>query len=256
MKLTAKTLGVAVSLLCALCALPVGWAAYSAAMYLMTDTRFEVQKLSVSGLKRVEENQVLAKAGFDLGTNVFRVKLDEIRERVEELPWVQHGVVERVLPDKIIIRIVEREPIGLARINGEVFQFDIDGTVLDPDPASGASFPILDGLRMGDQMRNLEKVEVYRRVVDDLGQTALSEVHINDGQEVTVVSASDPVLVNLGTADFRQRWMKYLQLKPQIERQYPQAVRVDLRFRNQVIVRMMDDDSSERIVWGGKKNTL
>jgi cell division protein FtsQ len=256
MKLTAKTLGAAVSLLCALCALPVGWAAYCAAMYLMTDTRFEVQKLSVSGLKRVEENQVLAKAGFDLGTNVFHVKLDEIREHVEELPWVRHAVVERVLPDKIIIKIVEREPIGLARINGEVFQFDIDGTVLDTDTVSGASFPILDGLRMGDHKRNLEKVEVYRRVLDDLGQTALSEVHINDAHEVTVVSASDPVLVNIGTADFRTRWMKYLQLKPQIQRQYPQAVRVDLRFRNQVIVKMSDDDGSERIVWGGKKNTL
>jgi cell division protein FtsQ len=256
MKLTAKTLGAAVSLLCALCALPVGWAAYCAATYLMTDTRFEVQKLSVSGLKRVEENQVLAKAGFDLGTNVFRVRLDEIREHVEELPWVRHAVVERVLPDKIIIKIVEREPIGLARINGEVFQFDIEGTVLDPDTVSGASFPILDGLRMGDHKRNLEKVQVYRRVLDDLGQTALSEVHINDAQEVTVVSASDPVLVNIGTTDFRTRWMKYLQLEGQIQMQYPQAERVDLRFRNQVIVRMRDDDSSENIVWGGKKNTL
>ena len=76
---------------------------------------------------------------------------------------------------------------------------NIDGTVLDPDPVTGASFPILDGLRTGDHKRNLEKVEVYRRVVDALGQTALSEVHIDDAQEVTVVSASDPVLVNLGT---------------------------------------------------------
>ena len=189
MKLTAKTLGAAVSLLCALCALPVGWAAYSAAMYLMTYTRFEVQKLSVSGLKRVQENQVLAKAGFDIGTNVFRVKLDEIREHVEELPWVRHAVVERVLPDKILIQIVEREPVGLARINGEVFQFDIDGTVLDPDPVSGASFPILDGLRMGDHKRNLEKVEVYRRVVDDLGQISpvgevLDDRVENDGVEI------------------------------------------------------------------------
>jgi cell division protein FtsQ len=256
MKLTGKTLLAALSMLCILCAVAVGWAAYSSAMYLMTDVRFEVQKLSVSGLKRVEENQVLAKAGFDVGTNVFRVKLDEIRERVEELPWVQYALVERVLPDKIIIKVVEREPIGLARINGEVFQFDVDGKVLDPDPVTGASFPILDGLRMGDYKSNLGKVEVYRRVVEDLGQTALSEVHINDAQEVTVVSASDPVLVNLGTADFRTRWVKYLQLKPQIQRQYPQAVRVDLRFRNQVVVRMRDDDSSERIVWGAKKNTL
>ena len=59
-----------------------------------------------------------------------------------------------------------------------------------------------------------------------------------------------------GAADFRSRWVKYLQLKPQIQKQYPQAVRVDLRFKNQVIVRMKDDDTGENIVWGLKKNTL
>ena len=256
MKLTGKTLVVAASLLFAICLVPVGWAAYSAVVYLTTDSRFEVQKLSVSGLKRVEENQVLAKAGFELGTNVFHVKLDKIRESVEQLAWVRYATVERVLPDKIIIKIVEREPIGLARINGDVYQFDIDAKILAPDPVDGASFPILDGLRMDDPKGNLGKVDVYRRVVEDLGQTALSEVHISDSQDVTVVSASDPVLVSLGTVEFRTRWIRYLQLKPQIQQQYPQAVRVDLRFKNQVIVKMKDDDSSEKIVWGGKKNTL
>jgi cell division protein FtsQ len=256
MKLTGKSLVVVASFLFVLCLVPIGWAAYSAVVFLTTDARFEVQKLSVSGLKRVEENQVLAKAGFEVGTNVFRVKLDKVRERVEELPWVRYAMVERVLPDKIIIKIAEREPIGLGRINGEVFQFDADAKILDPDPETPASFPILDGLRMGDHKGNLKKVEMYRKVLEDVGQTALSEVHINDSQEVTVVSASDPVIVNLGAVDFRSRWIKYLQLKPQIQLQYPQAVRVDLRFRNQVIVRMKDDDRSENIVWGVKKNTL
>lgn len=256
MKLSGKTLVAVTSLLFVICLIPIGWSAYSAIEYFTTDSRFEVQKLAVSGLKRVEENQVLAKASFEVGTNLFHVKLDRIRERVEELPWVRHALVERVLPDKIIIKIVEREPIGLARIKGEVFQFDMDARILDPDPVSGSSFPILDGLRMDDHKGNLEKVDLYRRVVEDLGQTALSEIHINNSQEVTVVSASDPLLVNLGTVDFRSRWIKYLQLKPQIQRQYPQAVRVDLRFRNQVIVRMRDDETSENIVWGVKKNTL
>jgi len=256
MKLTGKALVAVGSFLFVMCLIPIGWAAYSAVEYFATDSRFEVQKLSVSGLKRVEENQVLAKAGFEVGTNVFHVKLDRIRERVEQIPWVRYALVERVLPDKIIIKIVEREPIGLARIKGDVFQFDIDAKILEPDPVSGSSFPILDGLRMDDHTGNLEKVDMYTRVVEDVGQTALSEIHINDSQEVTVVSASDPVLVNLGTADFRTRWIKYLQIKPQIQQQYPQAVRVDLRFRNQVIVRMKDDETSENIVWGAKKNTL
>ena len=57
---------------------------------------------------------MLAKAGFEVGTNVFRVNLDQVRERVEDLQWVRNAIVERVLPDQIIIKVIEREPIGLA----------------------------------------------------------------------------------------------------------------------------------------------
>ena len=231
------------------------WGAYEITLYLTTARRFEVRKLSVPGLKPVEENEVLRKAGFEAGANVFRLRLDDIRQRVEELTWVRNALVERVLPDQIIIKIIKREPIGLARIRGEVYQFDSEAKIMDPDPA-GSSFPILDGLRAEDPKGNRRKVEMYRKVLEDLGETALSEIHINDSGEVTVVSASDPLMINLGAADFRSRWVKYLQLKPQIQQQYPQAVRVDLRFKNQVIVRMKDDDTGENIVWGLKKNTL
>ena len=232
------------------------WGAYEVIFYFSTAPRFEVQKLSVSGLKRVGENDVLGKAGFEVGTNVFRVNLDEIRERVEELQWVRHALVERVLPDQIVIKIIEREPVGLARIRGDTFQFDTDAEILDPDPGVGSSFPILDGLRPEDHKGNVPKVEAYQKVLEDLGQTALSEIHVSDAGEVTVVSASDPLMINLGAVDFRTRWVKYLQLKPQIQQQYPQAVRVDLRFKNQVIVRMKDDDAGGNIIWGVKKNTL
>ena len=234
----------------------LGWTTYQVVVYLRTAPRFEVQTLSVSGLKRVQENEVLAKAGFQLGTNVFRANLDEIRERVEELDWVRYASVHRILPDQIVIKIVEREPIGLTRIKGEIYQFDIDAKILDLDTDGGASFPILDGLRPRDQERNLSKVEAYRKVVDDIGQTSLSEVHISDTGDVTVVASSDPLAINLGIVEFRNRWVKYLQLKPQIQEQYPQAVRVDLRFKNQVIVKLREDEGEEKIVWGEKKDTL
>jgi cell division septal protein FtsQ len=232
------------------------WCGYSIISYLASAPRFEVKKLSVSGLKRVEENQIIAKAGFDVGTNVFRVNLQQIRKRVEELQWVRHAIVERVLPDQIMIKVVEREPIGLARINREIYQFDLDAKILDPDPIGDSSFPILDGLRLDSDKDNLPKVLTYKKILEDLGPNSLSQIHINASGEVTVVSSSDPFLVNLGTTDFRNRWIKYLQLKPQIEQRYPLAVRVDLRFKNQVIVRMQEDDAGENIVWDAKRNTL
>jgi cell division septal protein FtsQ len=236
--------------------LAVCWAGYSVISYLVSAPRFEVKRLSVTGLKRVEENQIVAKAGFEVGSNVFRVDLPEIRKRVEDLQWVRHAIVQRVLPDQIMIKVIEREPIGLARIRGEIYQFDIDGKILEPDPINGSSFPILDGLQMESDKQNLPKVLTYKKILEELGPNSLSQIHINTGGEVTVVSSSDPFLVNLGTTDFRNRWVKYLQLKPQIEQRYPLAVRVDLRFKNQVIVRMQEDDAGENIVWDAKRNTL
>ncbi len=233
------------------------WSVYFGIAYATTAPRFEVKKLAVSGLKRVEENQIVAKAGLEVGTNIFRLNLQEIRKRVEDLQWVRYAMVERVLPDQIMVKVVEREPIGLARIQGEIYQFDADGKILDPDPIRGSSFPILDGLkRAGSETENLKKIDLYRKVLDEIGANILSEIHINASSEVTVVSSSDRYLVNLGTTDFRNRWVKYLQLKPQIEQRYPLAVRVDLRFKNQVIVRMQDDDAGENIVWDAKRNTL
>jgi cell division protein FtsQ len=232
------------------------WTAYTAVLYVRTSPRFEVKKISVSGLKRVRESQVLAKAGFDVGANAFQVSLDDIRERVETLEWVRYATVQRVLPDEIVVKIVEREPIGLTRLRGETYQFDMDGKILDIDPALGASFPILDGLIQDDQTGNLHKVQTYRTVLDELSQASLSEIHISQTGEVTVVSASDPISINLGTTDFRNRWVKYLQLKPQIQQRYPEALLVDLRFKNQVIIKMNDEEAGEKIVWGVKKDTL
>ena len=74
-----------------------------------------------------------AQAGLRGSGNIFSVDLDAIRERVEGLKWVRFATVQRVLPDTIAIKIVERKPVGLARIRGEIFQFDAEAELLDPD---------------------------------------------------------------------------------------------------------------------------
>jgi cell division protein FtsQ len=234
----------------------LGWSAYTAAQYLRTNPRFEVRELSVSGLRRVKENQVIERANFDIGANVFTADLDQIRSRVEEIQWVRQALVQRILPNEILIKITEREPVGLARVHGEVYQFDADGMILQPDPASLPSLPILDGLRPGDSAWNKKSAKMYRQVLDELGQNELSEIHVNNAGEVSVVSSNESILVNIGGDDFRARWVKYRQLKSQIQQQYPAAVGVDLRFRNQVIVNMRSDEAEKKVIWDAEKKLL
>jgi hypothetical protein len=51
----------------------------------------------------------------------------------------------------------------------------------------------------------------------------------------------------------------YLRLRSQIQRDYPDAVQVDFRFANQVVLKMKpdtSDDHEEKVVWGVEKKSL
>jgi cell division protein FtsQ len=236
----------------------VGWSAYIVVHYLGTSPRFEVRKVAVAGLRRVESTEVLDQADLPDKVNVFAVDLAKVRERVEGLKWVRFATVQRVLPDAIGIKIVERQPTGLARIRGEILQFDSEAELLEHDPGDAANSPILHGLESNDRDGNKKKVDLYRQVMEELhGQSELSEIHISDSGEVSVISQNEPLLVNLGAGDFRERWGQYLQLRAKIQTEFPEAVQVDLRFANQMILKIKPDDAvEEKVVWDAEKKSL
>jgi cell division septal protein FtsQ len=236
--------------------LVVGWSSFSAVRYLRTAERFAVKHLSIVGAERLTHEQIMAGAELEVGANIFSIEMDAVRERVEGLRWVRHAFVQRVLPDRIVVKVIERVPIGDARIDGRLYQFDEQAVLLPPDANNTSSFPIVDGFSLGDRDKNVQKVITYRQIMEELqGQTELSQIVIRDNGEVSVVSVSEPQLVDLGNEDFKGRWLRYLRVKAQI-RQYPDVVRVDLRFRNQVILKMSSDEHEDEVIWPAKTNSL
>lgn len=235
----------------------LGGVIFTTVQYLRTSPRFEVKKVLVLGGKRVTETQVLTQADVADKANVFSVDLAAIRERVETMQWVRYAIVQRVFPDTITIKLVEREPVGLARIRDKVFQFDADAVFLEYDPNTGVNYPILDGLKPNDRSGNLRRVDLYSRVLKELQtQSELSEIHINEADEVAVVLSGEPLLINLGVGDFHARWIFYLEEREKIQ-QYPDAVEVDLRFKGQAILKPRPDATDEeKVIWDVEKKSL
>lgn len=230
------------------------WAAFH---YVHTSSRFSVKQVRFIGLKRVDEDDLLDRVSLkaDGNTNIFAVDLEDVRNRVERIQWVRYAMVQRVFPDQIIIKVVEREPIGLARIQGQIYDFDRDAAILEPDKTSQLDFPVLDGLRANDLEENLKKVGMYSKVIGELGASQLSVVIVSDTNEVSVVGIDNPLIVNLGVDEFKDRWSRYQEQKSRISTDYKNALRVDLRFRNQVVVSQSDDESG-KVIWDGKKKSL
>jgi cell division protein FtsQ len=226
--------------------------------YLHTDPRFNLTKVTLSELKHVDDNDILSRIRLntDGNTNIFAVDMDEVRARVEQIEWVHHATVQRVLPDTVVIRVVERDPKGVARIHGRMVEFDDEAAILEPDDPVLPDFPVLVELDENNTDVNRQKIAMYRKVVAELGGEEIKQIVVDSNNEVSIIRDGDPLIVCLGSTDFKDRWDRYLKLKEMINANWKNAAHVDLRFRNKVVVTMQNDEGGGKVIWDGKKKSL
>lgn len=232
-----------------------GWGLYRVISYAYESPSLEVSAITVEGLTQIGEGEVLARAGFVAGTNILRLDLDQMRESIETLRWVRSASVQRIWPREVVIRVVERAPIALTRIDGQIYQVDEDGVILSGEITLAGS-PILDGLELEDSEANRARLEIYSSIVALIGEANLSEVHVTERGEVSVVPADHPILVELGLDHHEERWQKYLSYRAQIRREVPDASRVDLRYEGRVYVQPGDDQPVRSLTWDDEAKLL
>lgn len=79
------------------------------------------------------------------------------QDRIERLPWVERASVERVLPDRIEVRISERSPAAVWRLGDRYFLIDKSGRVLAPVRKDAmASLPRVAGEGAATEARKLQ----------------------------------------------------------------------------------------------------
>lgn len=73
---------------------------------------YTLRSLDVEGCRTLDADEVVAIAEVSVGQNIFRVNLGKARGRIEAEPRIQSASLERILPDRLVIRVTEREPIA------------------------------------------------------------------------------------------------------------------------------------------------
>ncbi len=113
----------------------------AALTYLFVDDSFYVQTASIDELSYTTRSQVYEAAGIH-GYSVFWVNGQEVARRIEQLPAVKQASVQAILPDRVRIQVVEREPVAVWQIGGQDHWVDIEG-VLMPITRPLENLPVL-----------------------------------------------------------------------------------------------------------------
>lgn len=164
------------------------------AYMLLQSPLFRVAEVEVRGAVRLREHDVLAWAGLDGQVQIWQVDAAEVERRLRRHPLVAGAAVRRDWPNRLVIELLEREPVAYLPYYDRWLAVDAEGMVIDLADAPPAGVPRLEtgappDLRVGQRLP--EPVLPAVRTAAFIRQYAL------DWVEAVVVHPDAPQAVDL-----------------------------------------------------------
>ncbi len=208
----------------------------------------QIDRIVVRGNDRMSKGEVQVILKGLRGQNLLWTDLDAWRLRLLASPWVRDASLRRSLPSTVDVVISERSPIGVGRINGEMYLIDDRGVVIDQYGPQYADFdlPIIDGLSLRADRENRitdeARADLAARVITALAARPaiakrLSQVDVSDVRNATVIVNGDTAVIHLGDDQFLQRLQSYLDLASALRERVSDIDYVDLRFDDRIYVK-------------------
>jgi cell division protein FtsQ len=93
---------------------------------------FNIAAVALTGPKQLAREEVLATAGVTGRASLLFFDVSDARARLLTNSWIAEATVQKLLPNRLVISITEREPFALWQKAGRVGVIAGDGTVLEP----------------------------------------------------------------------------------------------------------------------------
>ncbi|WP_380789571.1 cell division protein FtsQ/DivIB [Sphingobium xenophagum] len=120
---------------------------------------FEVDKVEVRGVERMDELPVYNIALGQVDRSMLSLDLPKVRADTLKLGWVKDARISRRLPDTLVVDIVERDPVAVWQHGGQLHLIDVAGVVLQPVSASAMpDLPLVVGPNANRQTAGLNRL--------------------------------------------------------------------------------------------------
>jgi cell division protein FtsQ len=222
-------------------------AAYKVRQFVISDPQFFLSRerkdaITIQGLRYASRWKVQRVFAGDYDRSIYLVPLTERQRRLMAIDWIEDATVSRVWPDRIVIRVRERQPVAFVNLRRGVRLIDAHGKLLELPAQATFAFPVLSGIGENDtDQQCADHVTTFLRVQDELGYLAkeISEVDASDPENVRIVTQMDRHALTLlmGDGNYARRYQNFVKHYPEIVKRSPQARIFDLRLEDRITVK-------------------
>ncbi len=207
---------------------------------------FTIRTVQVEGTQHLDKARILKSAAIHPGENIFRADLAKASRLLRKEFAAQDFTLFRRLPDTIVIRVVEREPVALIN-DGELVGVDAQGVLL---PHIGAdmvdSLPIITGVtgaRTLNEPGAKERLMAGLRLLDAITRQApgvqkrISEINAANASTLGISLLDNGIEVVIGDGGWAGKLPNLEKVIRQVVSRGDSVQSVDMRFGEKIFIR-------------------
>ncbi len=181
---------------------------------------YNVSEIEVSGNSRNDAQTIAVASGINIGENIFKINLSDVKRRVSKVAFVSAVGVKRSFPNKIKITVTEGEECAYISFIGNYVGIDENGRILEIKQQGELDKPVIYGLRidnfeigttvaLGDDKVRGALADILAQVKSSGVTDAILSVDINDADNI-IMTLRSGVEVKLGNSDNLKYKVAYL----------------------------------------------
>ncbi|MGH2691927.1 MAG: cell division protein FtsQ/DivIB [Actinomycetota bacterium] len=164
---------------------------------------FSIRDIRVLGTRHVADTEILRIAAVEEGDNLVTLPTGEVAARLEGHPWIAIAMVQRDLPTTVVIRVLERHPVGWIEDPDGPVVVAGDGTALAREQRPPRTLPALgswpEALAPGDTIGGLTEPLRISSAMSPWLRHRIASADFDDGDVVLELRDGGSVLYGTPT---------------------------------------------------------
>lgn len=202
---------------------------------------FLLDDIVVSGRNRTSIDDILKTVNLNRGDNLLKANVAEIKQNLENLPWVRDVDIRRsFFPNILNIEIKEKEVLALWQLKEKFYPLDMDGYVIEADYVPKGDVLLVVGPKAAEKF--IDFLKKIREIDEEyIKRIKVASYISNRRWNVILDDVKQGVTIKLPEENYEDAWKKLIKLEKTKGILKRKLTIIDLRSEGKVIVKLKKD---------------
>ncbi len=212
---------------------------------------FYVRSVIFQGCDNASDKDLYALSGIKPNTSLLSMDAKVVSDKVANHPWVKRAITQKQLPNKLKIKVIEREPVAIVSLDG-LYYLGESGVIFKKlEKADGADYIVVTGIKKSEafskKAKNRRKLTQVVKLIELLksrevfNDKNVSEINLSRDNGITLYTYDGALSIKVGKSFSSGQFDRLVTILGKLKERDVSAERIDLDYDKRVVVKVMNN---------------